>query len=159
MNRMEEGQRDPSDACHTKASSKKNGIIGRMCTNKPKPSRPWAAGPAGCCWKRDRLAGDAPWSIGTLAWPGTLNKFTTDGPSRMPICRERHPLQNNRRRWPGLGGCGPADRRAGGLVGGGMPAAPSRFARLRAALEGSKDRRMGRQACLAIAHGLCSPWR
>jgi hypothetical protein len=35
---------------------------------------------------------------------------------------------------PGLGGCGPADRREGGLVGGGMPAAASSSARLRAAL-------------------------
>ena len=75
----------------------------------------------------------------------------------MLICRERHHLQNNRRRWPGLGGCGPTDRRAGGLVGGGMPAAASSSARLRAALEGSKDRRMGHQACRAIPKGLAAP--
>jgi len=34
---------------------------------------------------------------------------------------------------PGLGGCGPADRRAGDLVGGGMPAAASSSASLGAA--------------------------
>ena len=42
-------------------------------------------------------------------------------------------------------------------MGGGMPAAASRSARLRAALEGSKDRRMGRQACRTIAGRALQP--
>ena len=37
MHRVQEGQRNPTDACHTKASSKKKkGMIGRMCTNEAK---------------------------------------------------------------------------------------------------------------------------
>ena len=42
-------------------------------------------------------------------------------------------------------------------MGGGMPAAAGSSARLRAALEGSKHRQMGRQACRAIANGLAAP--
>jgi hypothetical protein len=37
MNRVQAGQPNPTDACHTKASSKKKkGMIGRMSTNEPK---------------------------------------------------------------------------------------------------------------------------
>jgi hypothetical protein len=37
MKRVLEVQRNPTDACHTKASSrKKRGMIGRMSTNGPK---------------------------------------------------------------------------------------------------------------------------
>jgi hypothetical protein len=103
-----------------------------------------------------------------------------DLPVATSSAKQPDPLQNNQRRWPGcsrckvwlhrgaaargvgggarsgLGGCGLADRRAGGLVGGEMPAAASSSARLRAALEGSKDRRMGRQACRAIQNRLAA---
>ena len=60
---------------------------------------------------------------------------------------------------PGLGGCGPADRRARHLVGGGMPAAASSCARLRAAFGRFQGQTGGRQGLPRIANGLYSPWR
>ena len=121
-----------------------------------------------------------PWS-GPVRWM----EITTGGQPGRPICRERHPLQNNRRRWPGpwpgwrdagwgctgvlrhevcAEGAGRGSAAVGRLIGGREALWVAGCQRLRVAppgcglpLEGSKHRRMGRQACRAIANGLAAP--
>jgi hypothetical protein len=89
MNRVQEGLRNPTDACHTKASSKKQkGLIGRMSTNQPKT-----------CYASGSWTGGAPWetrpaslrcylgSWGPGRAPTHFVKVTPGGPAGMLICR------------------------------------------------------------------------